>query len=812
MRYLVLLVAGILSAGLMVARGQALRGTVIDSVTSEPLAFATLALGDRRSGTTTDIDGRFHLTLARDYAGKILISHVGYQTRAVPVSHLRVMTTIRLQPAAQQLGEVVIRANANPAWRIIRKATNAKESHRPDRLETYAYKSYTKVIFKLDGPPVVADSLRKQNENQKLTANDSLSLSADSLRKKQHILVTESVGEKFYVRPNKKTERLLDYKVSGFNTALLAALPNDYQPLGFYDDWIVLLGKAHLSPLTPASEKVYDFTLTDTTFFEGDSVFTVTFTPLGNANFGQLEGQLAISRNGWAIKHVIARSVDPFAKIDFRIQQNYEQKNGYWFPLQLNTNLYFKENRVGTLYIAADARSYLQDVRINVPVDRSVFGDVQVDLGSSRDTTLLSQYRAEAPDSLEKRTYQWLDSVAGKFKFFGVIDRLADGLFAGVYPTGKIDWQLNRVLRLNRFEGVRLGAGWRTNDSFSQWVSFGAFGGYGFRDRQWKWGGDLMFQLLRRRDWTLQVAYFQDLFEPGVSQFFDGYRSLSTYSFRQLVASRFDRVEELRIRTSWKPTASWRVRAGFNYQYVTPQFDYAFVHNNEPFTSFRITEATGEITYIHRLREMRLGGRKALVGFEQPLFTALVSRGIGGVWDSPFSYMRYEAFFTDTWRHRRLGTTQISLVGGYLSGVAPLQKQFFGPGNRETGIWVTYTFQTMGIYEFVSDQYTAGFLKHNFGWLYQTRYSRPELILWQGAGWGRFGNRNNRDGHRFIAAHDFAKGYFESGIGANNLLRMNYVNVAFLGLGFGAFYRWGHYALPTVRQNMRFQLDLSLSF
>lgn len=811
MRGWVLFTTGLFCA-LIAARGQSLRGIVTDSVTNEPLAFATLALGDRRSGTTTDIDGRFHLNLARDYAGKIYISHVGYETRAIPASSLRERAAIRLQPATQQLGEVVIRADANPAWRIIRNATNAKDSHRPERLASYAYKSYTKVIFKLEGPPVVADSLRRQNKNQELTPADSVSLTADSLRKKQHILITESVGEKFFVRPNKQTERLLDYNVSGFNTALLAALPNDYQPLGFYDDWIVLLGKAHLNPLTPASEKAYDFTLTDTTFFEGDSVFTITFSPLGNANFGQLEGQLAISRNGWAIKHVIARSVDPFAKIDFRIQQNYERKSGHWFPLQLNTNLYFKENRVGTLYLAADARSYLQDVRINVPVDRSVFGDVQVELGSSRDTTLLSQYRAEAPDSLEKRTYQWLDSVAGKFKFFGVIDRLADGLFAGVYPTGKIDWQLNRVLRVNRFEGVRMGAGWRTNDAFSKRLSLGAFVGYGLRDRQWKWGGDLLVHLYRRRAWTLQVASSHDLQEPGISSYFEGYRTFSSSSLRQLVASRFDRTVQYRIRTSWKPATSWRLQAGFNFVQVNPQYEYAFVRNNEPLTAFRIAEATGEITYIHRLREMQLGGRKALVGFERPLFTALVSRGISGVGDSPFSYTRYEAFFTDTWRHRRIGTTQISLLGGYLSGVAPLQKQFFGPGNRETGIWITHAFQTMGIYEFVSDQYAAVFLKHNLGWIYQTRYSRPEVILWQGAGWGHFRNSNNRDGHRFLDAPDFAQGYYESGIGTQNFLRMNYANVAFIGFGVGAFYRWGPYALPTVKQNLRFQVDVTFSF
>ncbi len=794
------------------AHGQTLRGTLLDSLTREPLAFANLALDDRRSGATTDIDGRFQLSLPPNYQGNVHISYVGYQSRVLPVELLRKSTQILLKPSVRQLAEVTIVAGANPAWRIIRKATEAKDNHRPERLNSYAYKSYTKVVFKLEGESVSADSLRRRNKKQVLSADDSTTLQLDSIRKKQHLLVTESVAEKFYQRPNRQIERLLDYQISGFQTALLASMPNDYQPLGFQDDWIKILGKDHLNPLTRNSERVYDFTLTDTTFYAGDSVFVIAFAPLGNSNDNQLSGQISICTNGWAIKNVIARSADPFAKIDFRIQQNYEQVSNQWFPVQLNTDLYLKENRIGSLFLAVVARSYLQDIQINPPISKSIFADAQIELGGVRDTTQLKKYRTESRDSLESRTYEWLDSVAQKMKVFKVFDRLTEGFFANVYPTGKIDWQLNRVLRFNRFEGLRLGAGWRTNQRFSKTFSIGAYAGYGFRDRQWKWGGDLLLNLWRRYDWTLQVAYASDLQEPGVSQFFYGYRNLSSYSLRQLSANRFDRMEQIRIRTSWKPGTSWRIRAGISRTEFTPQFSYAFLHGNELLNTFRIAEAMGEITYIHRLREALLAGRKALVQLERPVFTVGMARGFNQLWDGQFAYTRIDAFFSNRWKHRFWGTSEIALVGGYLTGVAPIQKQFFGPGSKETGVWVTHTFQTMGIYEFVSDQYASAFWKHNFGWLYQSRYSKPELILWQGAGWGRFQNAGNREGHNFIEIRDFSQGYFETGLGADNVLRMNYADVGYLGLGGGAFYRWGAYQLPTTRENLLFRLNMTISF
>jgi hypothetical protein len=811
-RWLPIFTIGFLAALRAFSQGEIIRGTVVDSLTQEPLAFANLALSDRRTGTTTDIDGRFQLVLPRGYADKVSISYVGYHPRQITIDALRASRKIQLAPSVRQLGEVTIVAGANPALRIIRNATAAKNNHRTDRLNSYSYKSYTKVVFKLEGESVSADSLRKRNKKNELTPENKSLLTLDSIRQKQHLLVTESVAEKFFLRPNKQIERLLDYKISGFQTPLLASLPNDYQPLGFQDDWIKVLGKDHISPLTRNSDKIYDFTLTDTTFFEGDSVFVIAFTPLGNAGVNQLSGQLSICADGWAIKNVIARSADPFAKIDFRIQQNYGRFDGRWFPIQLNTDLYFKENRVGPMFFVTVARSYLQDIRINPAIDKSIFGDAQVELGGARDTTQLARYRAEARDSLESRTFVWFDSVAQKIGVLRAFDRVMEGFFANVYPTGKIDWQLNRVIRFNRFEGVRAGLGLRTNQRFSRFFSLGGYAGYGFRDKQWKWGGDLILNLSQKKDWTLQFAYQRDLQEPGVSQFFEGYRSLSSYSFRQLVADRFDHAELFRVRTSWKPATSWRVRAGLERTELTPQFTYAFRHDNELLSSFAITEAGGEVTYIHRLREVRLAGRKAAVQFEQPIFSFSVARGISGLWDSQFSYTRYDAFYSNHWKHRRWGTSQLTLVGGYLAGVAPLQKQFFGPASRETGIWVTHTFQTMGIYEFLSDQYGAVFWKHNFGWLYQTKYSKPELLLWQGAGWGRFNNTSNREGHQFITVQDFQRGYFESGLGANNLLRFNYADVAFLGLGGGIFYRWGDYALPRTRENVLFRLNMTFSF
>ncbi|MEL7220983.1 MAG: hypothetical protein AAGJ93_06670, partial [Bacteroidota bacterium] len=58
---------------------------------------------------------------------------------------------------------------------------------------------------------------------------------------------------------------------------------------------------------------------------------------------------------------------------------------------------------------------------------------------------------------------------------------------------------------------------------------------------------------------------------------------------------------------------------------------------------------------------------------------------------------------------------------------------------------------------------------------------------------------------------DLRKGYFETGVGLDNLLRIPYFKLIYIGLGGTAFYRWGAYSLPRFQDNLSFQLSLTFS-
>ncbi|MBJ7882350.1 carboxypeptidase-like regulatory domain-containing protein [Gelidibacter salicanalis] len=88
------------------------RGTIIDSQSKEPLAFATINVLETNISTITNSDGEFLLKVPSSYiSNSIHISFLGYQTKTIPLSSLNGEDIhILLEEAAMQLSEIKINA------------------------------------------------------------------------------------------------------------------------------------------------------------------------------------------------------------------------------------------------------------------------------------------------------------------------------------------------------------------------------------------------------------------------------------------------------------------------------------------------------------------------------------------------------------------------------------------------------------------------------------------------------------------------------------------------------------------------------
>ena len=112
MRNLVSLTLALLALMPVSLSGQStIRGIVIDSLTQEPLASATVYVNGTTQGTATGLDGRFELNDVF-FPATVVFSYVGYQPQALELERNPGSLTVMLS-ANEELPEIVISGKAN---------------------------------------------------------------------------------------------------------------------------------------------------------------------------------------------------------------------------------------------------------------------------------------------------------------------------------------------------------------------------------------------------------------------------------------------------------------------------------------------------------------------------------------------------------------------------------------------------------------------------------------------------------------------------------------------------------------------------
>ena len=74
-----------------------------------------------------------------------------------------------------------------------------------------------------------------------------------------------------------------------------------------------------------------------------------------------------------------------------------------------------------------------------------------------------------------------------------------------------------------------------------------------------------------------------------------------------------------------------------------------------------------------------------------------------------------------------------------------------------------------------------------------------------------FGTLKHPEKHQGIPFKTMEKGLFESGAIIDQIIRFNYINIAYIGVGGGVFYRYGPNRLPNQRDNLAFKISINFS-
>ncbi len=808
MRYtLILLFITIILPTIIVAQQTTISGTVIDKKTNEPLAFVNILSSNW--GATTDIDGKFIIKTSTNN-GYLKLSYVGYESLNYNIDFNKKEQLISLTPQIIDLNEVKIFPGENPAHRIINNVITNRNINNPEKLKSFTYTSYDKMVFTVD-----ADSLMKKDS----ALLDTNELKVRNFLIKQDLFIMEKITERMYMSPGLNQETVIATRISGLNDPIMAFMISQLQSTSFYDEQIQIAGNNYVNPISKGSTKKYFFLIEDTTYSEtNDTVFIISFRPMKNTKFIGMKGFLHINSNRWAIQNVKAEPMDENEDISVKIQQGYEFIQNHWFPVQLVTDITFNmasaNDGKNNYPLIGMGRSYIKDINLNPDLKKKDFSYHEVEIdedATNRKAEYWNNYRANSLTQREIETYRIIDSI-GKAENFDKMAATFQTLLTGKIPLGYVNIDFGKLFHYNNYEGLYLGFGLHTNQKVSKLFTVGGYWGYGFRDKTAKYGGDFTINIHKPSESTVRIDAYNNVTPSGGVEFFDD--KLQAWRPEYFYEFFFEQMNttvggEINYTFRVKPLRDFKWNIGARVQNKHPYDNYYFTNNELPSTpikSFSTTDFNVGFRFAFREKILQTTKSQISLGSNYPIVWFKYSQGLDGIFNGEFEYNRFDLKMSYNHNFKYIGESQITLKTGIIMGQLPISNLYSGVGTyNEFTIYAPSSFGTMRANEFYSDKYISLFLSHNFKELFLNFGNyKPELMVITNIA---FGSMNNISDHHNINFNTLEKGYYESGIIIRKLL-----NLQIYDLGAGVLYRYGPYGFDSPSKNFAYKLSLYYAF
>lgn len=757
-------------------------GKIVDEDTNAPIPFANIVILGTKKGTTSDANGSFKITYWRRIKD-VKISFVGYHNKIETFPYGEKQITnyiIKLGRNLTSLNEIIILPSENPAHRIILEASKNRDQNNPDFIPQYTCKSYNKSI---------CDLVVKQEAKNKKSILENLAKDITEETKDRHVIVTESVTERNYKARGFLYEKVLANKVSGLSNPDLPLVPTNYQPFGFYDDFLKILNKYYSNPLAKGSTKRYFFDIADTIYNNQDTIFVITYRPSRKSNFRGLTGVLEINASkGFALSKITASP----AEIDSISHITYEQEYSYldnkqWFPRKLKYEITYLNFPSKAINMKIYGSTEISEVDFNPDLKQIVFGHEEVTVANdagAQSEEFWTKYRKEPPSQKELKTYAKMDTINQVYRIDKKL-KITTSLIDYQYPTQWLDIDINRLLDYNGYEQIRLGFGAHTNQTLSKKFKIGTYVAWGTHDKKGKFGSDISYLIEKKHELALRLSHIEDVVEPANAQYI--YPKIPFFQAWSVSRMDFVKRNELNIHSRLFEYLSSDI--SLKQETRKPLYPYQYLNDKTTYHTFDNTEFRIQGKFAYKERFIVVLGKKISKGTTYPILHFAYSQGLIFKELGNFNYQKLSLGVEKTIRKISLGTTKICLEGGWVNGNAPYFALFNGDGSFTSGqiLLVKNTFQTMPLYDFLSDKYVAVFLKHNFENVihnFKNNFFAPEPVVCINYA---IGTLHNPQAHS-LKFNTLEKGYWEFGGVLNNIFKYNYAHIVCAGLGSGIFW------------------------
>ncbi len=767
---------------------QQLSGLVKDALSKQPVAFANIVYS-QGAGTVTDIDGKYTIVSGVSIS-ELRVSCIGYKDTTI--TRVLDKQIIYLEPLEYNLPTIDVTPSENPALPIMRRVIANRQAHNPDNYDPFSCIMYHKMTLDFDWPTQL-------NATEKREMRDSLGLENDS-----YLFLFESVSEKKHWKKGVGKEKIISGRVSGFKDPLLASFPAMLQPFSFYNQEVKLLGISYLNPASKPGLSSYVFILEETLVNAiGDTVFYISYRPKVDRNFRGLTGTFHIDAKTSAIKTVSARTTGTENGMRLFIRQNYQPlANGLWFPKQLESSLEF--GKIGAARrlpfpIVGTGKSYVTAINTQPEFDEKEFDNVIIEgMDSHSDSPDISAFRYQPLSKRDSLTYHYLDSI-GRRNHLDAILKTQTSLIKGFVPIGKLQLDLSKLIDYNDFEGLKLGLGLYTSPSLSENFTTGGYYVYGFGDKESKYGATLAINPLKNKENKWYIKYKDDVNATGSYEFLDGVKANSSERFSRFLTETMDVNQGWESGLEFRWAQSFKTRVYYSSGDMTPQSNYIYVNDDVLPSAYSYMEAGVKLKWANKETFTQSPFGKISNGTKWPVVWVNAATGINEMSDVTSEYQRLEGRIHKQFNYSNSTYTTIRVEGGMLEGDYNSTMLYSAMGSYKSfTIFVPYTFGTMRLNEFGTDQFAALYLTHGIPLALNTdNRIKPELVLLTNIALGQAPEGINA----------FDKGFYESGLYIKNLF-----SSLLIRYGFSVHYRYGPYHLDKEIDNWAFKLGLEFAF
>jgi len=747
-------------------------GVVSDATNHEVLPFTSVYNLTTLKGVYTDINGFYRIDAKLGDA--LQFSYVGYVKQTITVGNSSQLH-VKLKPDQYELGEVAIRPGANPAHRIINHAIANRAKNNPDNRKSYSCVLYNKLTAEVGYDSVM------HPKKYATSVSDTAS----------YLLMNETVVKREYKYWNNVSEQVMSSRTSGFKEyQQIAFFQSTLQFFHFYHDVVEwkIPPKFYLNPISPGSTSKYFFLLRDTIVSGVDSTFIISYQPRRTSNFDGLKGLLYINTNGWAIQSIVAEPAE-YSPMCLKLQQRYALTDSVWFPSELSLELFF-DFGTGTTFVYR-GKSHITEIDLSPDLSDKYIKSRNITIAADAhlNTEIIDRYRDAKLTAREDSTFRrYRDGQ------LDVVFRISEGLMDNhAIPVRKFDFPLEKIIRQNYFEGHRIGVGIYTNRHLSPWFTVGGYYGYGRKDRRSKYGASLSLFPEKHLDSEIKFWWANDLYQLSLS-------NEAGISVRKLLG-KFD------------------VTLQFMAQNIQTAIDYSYLGEDMSTGWKRNAEAGLKLRYALNEERSKLFRRTRTNFTTFPVLYLNVYKGIPDCFSSAYQYAKIEAGADRRWYIRNLGATSVSLWGGWMDNDTPFPMTFTVTG-MEQSLYLRNVqnwrnrFNALTKVVYASNLYFNAFLYHDFGTLLgktRSKVFRPRIAVAQSFGWSKL-NHPERHVSADFDIRDMHRGYFESGLVVEDIIRIEYGKAFFLGIGGGIYGAYGGSVQKSFGNTLTPKIRVSVSF